>query len=229
MYRYFVLLFLALAFQTIVVHADVVVTPGDPFTGGIGYRWTLVGMDSSDSVNLERHVGALSFRDPVNFADPNGYHGWTHTSDWVQLELVEPANLSVTLSRKAGVPNGADIAGDQLFPAFALWQGTDNDDGDDHVFNNSGNFIWAEDLSFVGNMPNETAGLFSVTSSFSLPAGNYSLVLSGNPPGLSGSGRQGYEVLLSTTAVPEPSSLLLLTIAIPFAFCRKKHIPCVTS
>lgn len=193
-----------------------VVTSGDPFTGGIGYRWTIAGMTASETVTLERHVGALSFKDPVNFTDPDGYFGWTHTSDWVQLELTEPSNLTISLSRKAGVPNGTSTAGDQLFPAFAVWQGTDNDDGDSHVFNNSGNSNWAEDLSFIGNMPNETAGLFAVTRSFALSPGNYSIVLSGNPPQLIGSGRQGYEVSLSTTPVPEPTGAILATLSVPF-------------
>ncbi len=71
------------------------------------------------------------------------------------------------------------MAGDQLFPAFALWQGTDNDDGDDHVFNNSGNFLWAEDLNYIGNVPNETAGLFSVSRTFPLLAETIALSFPG--------------------------------------------------
>ncbi len=199
---------------------DVLVTSGDPFTGGIAYRWTLTGMDSNDTATMVSHVGALSFEDPVNFSNPNGYFGWTHTSNWAQVELIEPAILTIGLTRTAGVPNGANTAGDQLFPAFAIWQGTDNDDGDDHVFNNSGNFLWAEDLNYIGNEPN-ALGLPSVSRSFSLAAGNYSVVLSGHPPGNIGSGRQGYTAVFSTSAIPEPTSLGLVILATVSVFATR--------
>ncbi len=35
---------------------EVVVTSGDPYTGGIAYRWTLSGMDASDQASLVSHV-----------------------------------------------------------------------------------------------------------------------------------------------------------------------------
>jgi hypothetical protein len=197
-----------------------VVAPGDPAPGGIGYRWTIT-MTDTDSATAIRHVGALSHNDPINFATAP-LTGWTHTSDWVALDLTAPALLTVTLSRKAGVPNGANTAGADLFPAFSLYAGWDNDDGDDHIYNNSGLFAWAEDLTaFLGAQHNGAAvgtntpglGLTTVSQTFSLPAGLYSIALGGNPPDSIGSGRQGYELTLTTVAVPEAGALTLCGFA----------------
>ncbi len=81
------------------------VTPGTPASGGIIYTWTVSGMGSSDTSGpIVRHVGALSFNDPNNFGDPIGT-GWTHTSDWIALDLTAPAQLTIQLSQKAGVSN----------------------------------------------------------------------------------------------------------------------------
>jgi hypothetical protein len=183
-------------------------TLGDPGPDGIVYRWTVSELGAADNSGaMVRHVGALSFNDPINAGDPDGT-GWTHTSDWVAFELLTPASVSIQLDRTPGVPNGTDVAGDQLYPAFALYSGWDNDDGDHHVYNNSGNFGWAEDLNYIGNEPN-AGGATSVTKSFDLVAGLYSIALGGNPPGSIGSGRQGYTATITTQPVPEPSALVL--------------------
>lgn len=185
------------------------VTLGSPPSDGLVYRWT-VEMDATDSTggDIVRHVGSLSFNDPINFSDPNGYFGWTHTSDWIALELTEPAYLTVGVSQKAGVPNGTQTAGPNLYPAFAIWTGWHVVDGDDHVYNNAGNFNWAPDLSFLGNQPNGT-GLAAVSHTFLLPAGLYSIVIGGNPPAGTTASRQGYEAVLTTQPVPEPGTLAL--------------------
>lgn len=207
---------------------------GDPAAGGIGYRWTIT-MNDVDTATAIRHVGALSHNDPINFPTAP-LTGWTHTSDWVALDLTAPAILTITLARKSGVPNGSGTAGDSLFPAFSIYEGWDNDDGDDHIYNNSGLFAWAEDLTaFIGAQHNGVAigtntpglGLTSVSDSYTLPAGLYSIALGGNPPDSIGSGRQGYELTLTTTAVPEASSILLCGLAAVGAAlarirCRRK-------
>jgi hypothetical protein len=188
----------------------------DPAAGGIGYTWTIT-MGETDSATAVRHVGALSHNDPVNFATAP-LTGWTHTSNWVALELTAPALLTIDLARKAGVPNGSNTAGANLFPAFSLYAGWDNDGGDDHIYNNAGLFDWAEDITtFIGAQHNGLAegtnstglGLTSVSQTFNLPAGQYSIALGGNPPNSIGSGRQGYELTLTTTAVPEASTLVM--------------------
>ena len=192
---------------------------GDPAAGGIGYTWSIT-MGDADSATAVSHVGALSHNDPVNFADAP-LTGWTHTSNWVALELTAPASLTINLARKSGVPNGAGIAGANLFPAFSLYGGWDNDGGDDHIYNNHGNFGWAEDLNFVGAEHNGLAegtnssglGLTTVSQTFNLAAGQYSIALGGNPPNSIGSGRQGYELTLTSTAVPEASTIVMCGLA----------------
>lgn len=187
------------------------VSLGDPASGGITYAWTVEDLGATDSSGpIVRHVGALSFNDPINFGDPVGT-GWTHTSDWIAVELLQPALLTVDVVRTAGVPNGTGTAGNLLFPALALYSGWDNDDGDHHVYNNSGNFSWAEDLIYVGNEAN-AGGLTTVSKSFNLAPGLYSIVVGGNPPGSVGSGRQGYTTTLTTELVPEPSTWILATV-----------------
>lgn len=183
-------------------------TLGDPGPDGIVYRWTVSELGAADNSGaMVRHVGALSFNDPINAGDPDGT-GWTHTSDWVAFELLAPASVTIQLDRTAGVPNGTDLAGDLLYPAFALYSGWDNDGGDHHVYNNSGNFGWAEDLNYIGNEPN-AGGATSVAKSFDLDTGLYSVALGGNPPGSIGSGRQGYTATITTQPVPEPSAFVL--------------------
>lgn len=185
------------------------VTLGSPVSDGVQYRWT-VAMDASDSTGsaIIRHVGSLSFNDPINFSDPDGYFGWTHTSDWIALELTEPATLTIDVQRQAGVPNGAATAGDQLYPAFGIWSAWHLTGGDSHVYNNAGNFNWAPGLDFIGNVFNGV-GATSANDSFVLPAGLYSIIVGGNPPTGTAASRQGYLVTLTTVAVPEPSSIVL--------------------
>lgn len=171
---------------------------------------------------------------------PPENRGWTHTSQWVAFDLQEASLVTISLQRKAGmtyVPFGSTdpvIANDELVPAFALWSGWDNDETafEDihfefpappahaqnwHVYNNSGNMAWAEDLSFLANAEDDGQALLDGTipsdgflsATYSLPAGRYSIVLSGFV-GPNGTVQQeGYEATFSVAAVPEPTSLLL--------------------
>ena len=44
------------------------VTPGPPSSGGINYTWTVANLGGTDTSGaIQRHVGALSFNDPINF------------------------------------------------------------------------------------------------------------------------------------------------------------------
>jgi hypothetical protein len=192
---------------------------GDPAAGGIGYTWT-ISMGGSDTATAIHHVGALSHNDPINFGDAP-LTGWTHTSNWVALELAAPTSLTIDLARKSGVPNGANIANANLFPAFSLYAGWDNDGGDFHIYNNHGNFDWAEDLSFIAAEHNGLAegtntpglGLTKVSHTLNLAAGLYTIALGGNPPNSVGSGRQGYELTLTTVAVPEVNTFAMCGMA----------------
>lgn len=201
------------------------VTLGSPPSDGVQYRWT-VEMDATDSTgtSIIRHVGSLSFNDPINFSDPDGYFGWTHTSDWIALELTEPAILTIDIQRQAGVPNGAGTAGNQLYPAFGIWSGWHLTDGDSHVYNNAGNFNWAPGLSFIGNVFNGVGATFA-NDSFVLPAGQYSVIVGGNPPTGTTASRQGYLATLTTEPVPEPSSIILgMTAAVGLLLFARRRV-----
>lgn len=195
-------------------HASTVVA-GDPTPNGIGYNWT-VTMNGNDTTagstpNFAGTVGYLSFNDPVNDSDPIG-RGWTHTSNWAALTLTEATDLTVTLA--------ADGSG--LLPAFALWEGQQNTDngtvGGYHVYNNAGNFDWStvdtgadsSSLNYVGNESNSGA-LSSVSKTFSLGPGLYSLVFGGagrDVPGAA-TGFLGYQATLTTAPVPVPAAVYL--------------------
>jgi hypothetical protein len=76
--------------------------------------------------------------------------------------------------------------------------------GDWHTYDNDGLLPWAEGLtSLVGYRINATEHVAEAT--FSLPAGQYSIVLGSNAAS-SDPSRQGYRATLTT--VPEPSTAL---------------------
>jgi len=192
-----------------------VVSFGDPYPGGIGYEW-LVQMEGDDSVKFERHVGAKSWNEPGN---PVGLKGWTHTSDWVMLELLESSMVILQIEREKNVPASPSPARNKLYPAFSLYAGWDNDDdNEDHQYNNIGNTPWAEDLNYLIHDENDQ-GAAKITAKLLLPAGQYSLAIGGNPPAreiypagtcdpstdrvcYTYTGRHGYKVKITTRPAP---------------------------
>jgi hypothetical protein len=187
--------------------------------GGITYEW-LVKMGDQDSANFSRHVGAFSWNEPNN---PVGLKGWTHTSNWVMLELTEPAKLTVKIERATGVPNGIGIAGDNLYPAFSLYAGWDNDGDEDHQYNTLGNTAWADGISYLNHQANGSTEA-AVEKSFVLSAGLYSIAIGGDPPIGSIARREGYLATLSTTSVPEPDTNGLLVVLIPLSYAVLENI-----
>ena len=212
--------------------AAAVVTLGDPVpnaagpppSGGVGYRWTVV-MGEVDNASFQRHVGAWSWEDNSLFNAGNGEPpvGWTHTSDWVALTLSTASVLTLRLERQEGVPaptaqDPAAVAGTaSMFPSFTVWAGWDGDDGDSHTYNNRGNVAWAEDLVYLDHLDNST--LTVVERTWSLPAGNYSIVLGSNAPATDPQ-RQGYRATLTT--VPEPGSAALCLAAAGLVLRRRR-------
>jgi hypothetical protein len=187
---------------------------GSPFTGrGIYYNWT-VSMSGNDTTAgstpaITGTVGSLSWNDPFNFGDPIGT-GWTHTSNWTALTLTDEAHLSITLAANNS----------SLVPAFSLYSGhQQTDNGGNfgwHVYNNAGNFDWsaadpAYDSSSLNYIGNATASGTdsSITSVFSLAAGQYSIVFGGNPPPGTAGAQVGYQATLTTSPVPVPAAVYL--------------------
>lgn len=181
---------------------------------GIPYGWDL-SLDEADTAETAPdHVGAWSW-DEDNF--PATTRGWTHTSKWVKLNLLKPAQFTLTLQNREGVvwPSAEDanrLAGTNLFPSFSLYRGWDTDAGllklpdgttldQDHTFNNRGNIEWAEDVTYLDHLDNGTT--HSVTRTWVLPAGQYTLNLGGNSPAALAEGRQGYTATFVTQPVAE--------------------------
>lgn len=205
------------------------ILPGDPNPdAGISYEWT-AQVDDNDTVNFTGFVGAKSWNEPEN---PIGLKGWTHTSSWIALELLQPAQLTIKLGRQAGIPTGIEgvgIAGNSLYPAFSLFSNWQNSGEEDHQFNTTGNTAWADEISYLAHEANQSAAS-TVVRSFSLQPGLYSLLLGANPPDPTLTGFHGYTATLTTTStsatsVPEPSATAMLlvigTVLVPLTRRKK--------
>lgn len=233
------LLFAVRASAATITYYDGIADP-DPNAGGIGYEWyvTLGGLDATFTPEIAgAHIGAWSWEDESLFSPGDPTRGWTHTSQWVAVTLTEASRFTITLERNANIPNGAGFRPtDNLFPSFSLWSGWDNDDipediadsygidpadGEFHEYNNRGNVDWAENLSFIGMVDNNSET--SATYTVDLAAGNYTIVLGSNAPSTTNPPRQGFRASFSTTAVPEPSSALLAVLAAGLLGIRRRR------
>ena len=196
--------------------SNAALTPIEFNAVGIPYGIGLVMDDNASAVSQPDHVGAWSW-DEDNF--PATTRGWTHTSKWVKLNLLKPAQFTLTLQNREGVvwPSAEDanrLAGTNLFPSFSLYRGWDTDAGllklpdgttldQDHTFNNRGNIEWAEDVTYLDHLDNGTT--HSVTRTWVLPAGQYTLNLGGNSPAALAEGRQGYTATFTTKPSTGPA------------------------
>jgi hypothetical protein len=207
-----------------------------PPPGGIAYNQGL-SLGADDTGSVSGAVGQWSWQDPA-IADaevPGG--GWGHTSNWIAVTLTEPAVLTLSLERNNAVPmlpSGFYPSGN-YFPAFTLWRNWDTDAaptdfydpemqgkaGNYHVYPNTGNVAWAEDLSYLDHYRNSGTET-SVTASWLLAAGNYTLAVGGLAPAADGASRQGYLASFSTSAVPEPGSAALTALAALTLLSRRR-------
>jgi len=196
--------------------ATIVTNPG--YAPGIGYEWGITMgandtavFDSSQHPNAPHNtgVGAKSWAEPAN---PVGGKGWTHTSQWVALDLSGlTENTLLTVSHSRGTTGS-------LFPAFSLYQGWEQVGPETHQFNNIGNTSWAANLTYIDHVanaggPDGTAngvGTTSVSKTFNLAPGLYSIALGGNPSfDLAQTGRHAFAADLTTAPVPVPAALWL--------------------
>lgn len=155
-------------------------TPG-VCDGGISYEWT-VTLSGHDKAELVGHVGAKSWNEPPPAYEPPDT-GWTHTSNWIALELTEPAKLEIEVERQEGVAfqgsTGMVTARNKLVPALSLYKNWDNTSCEDHRYNNAGNTDWST-IEYVGNRKN-AQGRDVVTYSVKLKEGQYSIAIGGSP------------------------------------------------
>lgn len=201
-----------------VVYADPVPNTPDPCDGGIGYQWTVTMENHKDEVQFIGHVGAKSWNEPPPLYEPP-YSGWTHTSNWVALELKQRSKVEVTIERQEGVAyhnndGSFSTARNALVPALSVYKGWQTAGCDDHRYNNAGNIDWMTTAKFIGNAPN-TALKSAVKYRAILEAGKYSIAIGGSPKVLEEypagncdaadpvcyayTGRQGYEATIAAT------------------------------
>jgi hypothetical protein len=152
--------------------------------GGISYEW-MVKMGGHDKVSFINRVGAKSYNEPLEtsstYAPP--YTGWTHTSNWVALELTQRAKIKIKVERQEGVPMAnstpVTVARNKLVPALSIYSGWDNTSCEDHRYNPSGDIDWTT-IKYIGNQPNKH-GKDEVEYQIVLDAGNYSIAIGGAP------------------------------------------------
>jgi hypothetical protein len=214
----------ALFITAAVSHGSTIITAA-PSAAGIPYRHT-ISMNAEDNATVTRHVGAWSWEDNSLFDAGNGEPpvGWTHTSDWVALALLQPARLTLRLERQEGVSaptaqNPENIAAiTSMFPSFSIYAGWDQDGEQDHTFNNRGAIAWAS-VFYLDHLDNST--LPSAERTWELPAGNYSIILGSNAPATDPN-RQGYRATF-TSVVPEPGLSALTALAGGVMLLRRRR------
>lgn len=184
-----------------------------PAEGGIGYTWS-VELDAGQSAFVTGHVGAWSWQDEALFDSSLGEEpvGWTHTSNWLFLDLKKDAWVTVRHQREEGIPWPSPEDPERtastktMNPSFTIFAGYDGDGADNHTWNNDGEVEWAEDITYLDHINNSVAGI--VEKSWFLTAGSYTLALGSNAPS-NDTDRQGYRTWISTgNSKPEPSLFL---------------------
>lgn len=194
------------------------VTPGDvpggTGDGGVPYTYRADVSGPGDSVTIVDSVGNKSWADPMNqdMGDFGLDAGWTHTSNWIHLELAASADLTITLASKDGVPDGSGgtLAAD-LVPALSLWSGADNDGTAEHFYEQGSVPSWVDAAGFVfldhaDTGPGPFAGAEAeVAGTFA--AGVYTIAVGGHDE-VASAHRSGYE--LTIVAAPEPGGVLFL-------------------
>lgn len=165
-----------------VTYADPTPNTATPCGGGISYEWT-VKMGKKDKASFVNHVGAKSWNEPASSGYVIPETGWTHTSNWVALELAQRTKLRIEVERQEGVPftSGTSIATarNKLVPALSVYAGWDSTSCEEHRYNNAGNVDWST-IQYIGNQPNamgKDVAVYSVV----LNAGQYSIAIGGSP------------------------------------------------
>lgn len=195
---------------------------GPPADGGIGYGYTVIAKAGA-SGSFKDHVGAWSWEDNALFSPGQPSVGWTHTSKWVQVKLLQDSLFTVSMDRDATVrwvsPNNPDpnqmADTSSMFPSFTLYRGADQDGADNHAYNNKGAVSWAEDLTYVGHVDNSTDS--SVARTFRLPAGDYTLALGSNAPATN-TLRQGFSFNWSAQAVAPVTQIAQSSSGVPYTY-----------
>lgn len=159
---------------------------------GISYEFVL-NLSRKDTAEIIHFVGAKSWAEPEN---PDGLKSWTHTCNWIALDLLQDAKVKIVVQRQQGVvnftgpgwpdnpdPNArAFVTRSDLVPAVSLYSDWDEQtENEPHVFNGAGNF-WSN-VQHIAHDANPR-GRSKATVRAKLRAGRYSIAIGGNPPSL---------------------------------------------
>ena len=193
-----------------------------PSTGGIGYAYTVVAKPGA-SGSFKDNVGAWSWEDNSLFSPGQPAVGWTHTSKWVQVKLLQDSLFTVSMNSDATVPWVSSSNPDpnqladtsSMFPSFTLWSGADQSGSDDHTYNNKGKVAWAAPLTYLDHVDNSTDS--SVARTFRLPAGDYTFVLGSNAPA-NNTLRQGFNFNWSAQAIAAVTPQTASANGVPYAY-----------
>ncbi|MFC7336927.1 PEP-CTERM sorting domain-containing protein [Haloferula chungangensis] len=175
-----------------------------------GYE-AFVSMGAGDSWDSVATVGGWSYADLNPAANPN--KGWGHAATWFLVELTETTSFSISMD---WLPP-ASGASEEGRPGFSIYAGESivHEPGQLHGFSNNGNDLsllnsgWdlnTPSLVFAGNAENFTGD--SVTGTFTLDAGRYTIALGNADDSTTSRVDQNYNFTFST--VPEPSSAILM-------------------
>ncbi|NOT85886.1 MAG: hypothetical protein HOP02_14145 [Methylococcaceae bacterium] len=186
---------------------------GVPATGGIGYEWT-VTLGNNDSADFTGSVGAKSSYEPT-FKAPE--FAWTHTTDFVALNLTADAKVSIMVTRQQGVTDASvdkttnalvlKEAGNLLNPVVAVWKNWEESGVETGSFNPLGKTSWMNELAYVG-IAYADKGQSMIIYTVDLPKGKYTLNIGGanayEPNGCAATnaacytGTHGYRVEITT-------------------------------
>jgi hypothetical protein len=215
------------------MNANAAITAADPTTGGITYQWTIqIGGNETltTSNDANSHVGAWSWNDTdfVNMMGGGENMGWTHTTSWAALEVTETSTITIVMGANSQIAWGSSFrASEDLVPSFTIWKGWDSsaDFGNNHTYENDGLISWSTDLTeMVGRLENSTESVGELT--LVLEAGLYTIAFGsnfGDPGDEAAPGNQGYYATFTTTTIPEPSSLLLVSVASAITVIRRRR------
>ena len=220
--------FILLAAAAVLVgssQAATVVAPYDNSTGPADDAFlygSKITFTTTDSYATSASPGAWSYRDLKPAADPN--KGWGHTSAWYLVELGTDAYFSVTLT-------SADV---NAQPGFVIYKGESLIDtpGSAHTYSNNGNDIATLNSPWDQNGAGGAPGLVyqgsafvgstaSLSGSYFLPAGLYTVAVGNAANSLSAPPAVTYGVAFAT--VPEPSTSLLGVLGLVGGLRRRRR------
>ncbi|MBK1854972.1 PEP-CTERM sorting domain-containing protein [Verrucomicrobiaceae bacterium 5K15] len=205
-------IFLFLAAASLSANAATVDTTLGSYAGGNSNTWqTTMGVGDDTSFSSQVSTWGWEALD----LNSSGGTGWRHTSQWLELTLTEDAIVTINISND---PTETIAVGTQeLFPSFTIYSGFNNENATQaHTYNNRADTTLsgaADPLIYLNHVANSTED--SINVSYSLAAGDYTFAIGGFAEEVEGvdSVNRTYFASVTTTAVPEPSSLLLLGLS----------------